>query len=406
MLNWNNQFPKEMTLMIPIPLETLRQQLPLYLYQASKIRERCALLQKTLPGFELIYSIKANPYEPIVHALAALGFGADAASAQEVEIAAKCGIHPERIYYSAPGKTQADIQRSLGNCILIADSLLELERIEKAAAQTGMGVKIGLRIHPCMDMDEKTAAASKFGIGEEQVADVIAALKECPHLQVAGLHVHLRSQVRDGRSLGRYYQQVYALAERFAQTTGYPFDFVNFGSGIAILDNEEQTAFALSQIERAAAEVMERNHSSLRSRLIIESGRFLVGPAGTYVTEVVDIKESRGCKYLIVRGGLNGFMRPVLDQLLQGDPENHEPLYSSNFSYPIEILNQESEREKVTVVGNLCSGQDVLARNMVLPKAHVGDLLTVGNAGAYGYTFSPLLFSGFPEPGQIWLDEA
>jgi len=56
-------------------------------------------------------------------------------------------------------------------------------------------------------------------------------------------------------------------------------------------------------------------------------------------------------------------------------------------------------------VGNLCSGQDVLARNMVLPKAHVGDLLTVGNAGAYGYTLSPLLFSGQDAPAQIWLEQ-
>jgi len=94
MLNWNNQPPKEMTLMNPILLETLRPKLPLYLYQASKIRERYALLHKTLPGFELLYSIKANPFEPIVRALAAQGFGADAASAQEVVIAAKCGIHP------------------------------------------------------------------------------------------------------------------------------------------------------------------------------------------------------------------------------------------------------------------------------------------------------------------------
>jgi diaminopimelate decarboxylase len=384
--------------------ESLRQHLPAYVYDGGVVRRQGALLQAALPGFELLYSIKANPFEPVVRALTAQGFGADAASAREVEIATACGGSAERIYYSAPGKSAQEIWRSLGKCTLIADSLSELERIEAAAAQAGRVELIGLRVHPQLDLDGKAAGPNQFGIEEDQLARAKIVLQSCPHLRVGGLHIHLRSQVRDMRTLGQNYERVYALAERLAEDPGWTLEFINFGSGIALFADEVEADAALAQISRAGAALAARNQGSLQARLMIESGRFVVGAAGTYITEVVDIKESHGRKYLVVRGGLNGFLRPVLDQLLQGEPENHEPLYSAAFPYPMQLLSGASARERVTVVGTLCSGQDVLAADVELNQAKIGDLLTIGNAGAYGYTLSPLLFSGHEAPAQIWLD--
>jgi len=387
-----------------IDLESMRQHLPAYVYDGVTVRRNCALLQTALPGYEFLYSIKANPFEPVVRALAAQGFGADAASAQEVEIAAACGVAAERIYYSAPGKSAQEIRRSLGKCTLIADSLSELERIESAAAQAGRVEQIGIRVHPQLDLDGKATGPSQFGMDEEQLAIAATMLHACPHLRVNGLHVHLRSQVGDISTLGRYYERVYALAERLVKDFEWALEFIDFGSGIGMFADEARAAAALTQISEAGAAVAARNKRALQARLMIESGRFVVGAAGTYITEVVDIKKSHDRKYLVVRGGLNGFLRPVLAHLLQGEPENHEPLYSAAFLYPMQIFNQESEREQVTVVGNLCSGQDVLAGDVELNKAKIGDLLTIGNAGAYGYALSPHLFSGHEAPAQIWLD--
>ena len=124
-----------------------------YLYHQKEIVSTCQALQSSLPGIDFLYSVKANPFPPVVRLIAGQSFGADAASLEEVEISLRCGIRPEDIFYSAPGKTEADICGVLGKCILIADSLHELALIERAADERNTIAEIGIRIHPDFTMD-------------------------------------------------------------------------------------------------------------------------------------------------------------------------------------------------------------------------------------------------------------
>ena len=55
----------------------------------------------------------------------------------------------------------------------------------------------------------------------------------------------------------------------------------------------------------------------------------------------------------------------------------------------------------MSVVGPLCTPLDVLAKDMNLPKAEIGDLLVVFQSGAYGYSASPLEFLSHPKPRQV-----
>lgn len=55
----------------------------------------------------------------------------------------------------------------------------------------------------------------------------------------------------------------------------------------------------------------------------------------------------------------------------------------------------------MTAAGNLCTAQDVIGSGVLLNKAHIGDLLEITNAGSYGYSLSPLRFSGHAAPEQI-----
>ena len=57
--------------------------------------------------------------------------------------------------------------------------------------------------------------------------------------------------------------------------------------------------------------------------------------------------------------------------------------------------------EKVNVVGCLCTPLDVLGDQVDLPRADVGDLLVVFQAGAYGLTASPTAFLGHPAPVEV-----
>jgi diaminopimelate decarboxylase len=119
--------------------------------------------------------------------------------------------------------------------------------------------------------------------------------------------------------------------------------------------------------------------------IAVESGRFLVGPAGIFVTRVVDIKYLYGKCFVVLDGGVNVF-------------GGHDR-YVGARPLPIRVINY-SERalENLTLCGPLCTPLDRLAANVVLPRPRIGSLVVFYLAGAYGYTASPGLFlsHGFP----------
>jgi diaminopimelate decarboxylase len=60
----------------------------------------------------------------------------------------------------------------------------------------------------------------------------------------------------------------------------------------------------------AAAERWSADRRLLQLAVLLEPGRFLVGPAGVYVTRVVDVKELDGRTVAIVDGGIHHVLRP------------------------------------------------------------------------------------------------
>ena len=97
-------------------IEFLQQNVPCYLYEEALIKECCHALLAAMPEVDFLYSVKTNPFMPVLKTVAAQGFGADAASANEVLLARQAGIPQDKIYYSAPGKTLQDIQKVWGKC--------------------------------------------------------------------------------------------------------------------------------------------------------------------------------------------------------------------------------------------------------------------------------------------------
>jgi len=132
--------------------------------------------------------------------------------------------------------------------------------------------------------------------------------------------------------------------------------------------------------------------------------------AGQYVTHIIDIKESRGIKYFIVENALNGFFRPSIAELITAyAPQNiklpgSEPLFTSRDAFEFSILNKKDlSPEKVSIVGNLCTSTDILAKDILLPKADIGDILIISKAGSYSYSLSPLLFASHSLPLQFYI---
>ena len=154
---------------------------PFYLYEGKKIAAQAEILRNAFPAFTLLFSVKANPFPPVLKKMAALGIGADAASAKEIDLAHEAGIPAEHIYYSAPAPTKEDIAHAIGKCHIIADSLHVLSLLEEAAALQNTPLPVGIRIHPAFTMDGAPQVPSKFGIDEALVWAMDFA-KAYPHL--------------------------------------------------------------------------------------------------------------------------------------------------------------------------------------------------------------------------------
>ena len=132
------------------------------------------------------------------------------------------------------------------------------------------------------------------------------------------------------------------------------------------------------------------------TQFIVEPGRYLVGEAGLYVVRVIDIKVSRGKKFLVVDGGMNHHLAASgnLGQVIKRN-------------FPVALLNRltTEEQETVDVVGPLCTPLDVLARNVQLPSAAVGDYIGVFQSGAYARAASPLGFLSHTTPPEVLISD-
>ena len=138
-------------------------------------------------------------------------------------------------------------------------------------------------------------------------------------------------------------------------------------------------------------------------RLEIEPGRYYVAPAGTLVTQVTDVKQTRdnekgsGATFAMVDAGFVDLVRPAMYGSWHG----------------IQVVGRENEAATASVViaGPLCESGDVFTRDDAeliqprpLPPVAVGDLLTIHDGGAYGYAMSSN-YNSIGRAPQLWLEE-
>lgn len=380
-----------------------------YLYDQAGILAAAGRLRSGFPQVGFLYSIKCNPHPQVVRTLFSQGFGADAASLGEVRLSRRLGAGPGEIFYSAPGKTDADLSGAMGACTLIADSLGELERINALAAGQDRPLKVGVRINPDFSFTGEGGSPSKFGVDEDQLYPFLRE-DRCPNLSITGIHVHLKSQELNPAALSAYYGRMAALAQRVSGALGHSLDYVNMGSGIGIQYAETDIPLDVA----ALGEATERELAAFRranpgTRILIEVGRYAVGNYGCYVTRVVDKKRSHGRTYLILKNTLNGFLRPSLARLVckyAGDttPAGTEPLFTGPDAFQFRTLKgADAPRERVSLVGNLCTAADVIAEDVELPRLEVGDVVYLTNAGSYAAVLSPMQFSSQDRPQELFL---
>lgn len=391
--------------------EALKTYKSCYVYEENGILSQGEKLLSHLKGVEFLYSLKTNPAKKVLQCIFSQGFGADAASLREVLLAKDLGLPKEKILFSTPGKSKEDIIQSIDHAIIIADSQHEIALIEEVAKEKAVVVDIGIRINPDFTFAGPGGISGKFGIDEEKVLALLPQWQKLDHVNIVGVHVHSRSQELDSSILEAYYKKMLSLADKVSAILGYTLDFVNVGSGLGIPYSPKDKPLDTESLGASIEKLLTNwRKTSPKTRLIVETGRFLVGESGTYATTVLDKKESMGKTYVILANTLNGFVRPSLAQLVGmfagGETTaSCEPLFTAMDAFDFIPLVEREERETVTLVGNLCTAADVVAKDIALTKLEIGDGLMMTKAGSYAATLSPMAFSSPNTAVELFLDK-
>jgi diaminopimelate decarboxylase len=349
---------------------------PLYVYSRAAIEERFRTYDRALAAVphRVCYALKANGCGALLRVLAGLGAGADVVSGFELRAALRAGFPADRVVFAGVGKTEDELALGLKSEIaeFNAESEEEIRRLGTLAVRLGRVARVALRVNP--DIDPRShpyistgLRENKFGVDIALAGDVLRRARGTRGVEVVGLQCHLGSQIVDLGPLEESARELAALSRRLLDE-GFALRTVNLGGGLGV----DYDGGGVPGPEAFAARVLPAL-AGLPLTVLIEPGRSIVGPAGVLLTRVLYRKEQGGKRFLIVDAAMNDLLRPSL----YGAYHRIEP-----------VVERGRPLETVDVVGPVCETGDFLARGRELPAAEAGELLAVGDAGAYGFCMS------------------
>jgi diaminopimelate decarboxylase len=373
---------------------------PTWVYGAGTIRARLGALRAALDAAGIgqtgiHYAVKANDHLAILALFAAQGAGADVVSAGEMARALEAGIPPRHIVYSGVGKSPADLRRALRAGIhqINVESREELAMLSGLAEAEGSRADLVLRINPDVDAETHAKittglAENKFGIAWEEVEETFAYAASLPGLNPLGIAAHIGSQITRVAPFDAAFAKLADMVGRL-RAAGHAISRVDCGGGIGI-SYEAGEGIAVSDYAQAIA----RQLGGLGLDLMIEPGRWLVGPAGVLLSSVILSKKTGNSGFLVLDAAMNDLVRPAMYDAWHG-------------ILPLAAADMARDVAPVDVVGPVCETGDTFARGRLLPTLGPDAKVAILDAGAYGavmsstYNARPLAAAALVD-GAMW----
>jgi diaminopimelate decarboxylase len=349
---------------------------PFYCYSSATIERHYGVFADAFAGVDALicYSVKANSNQAVIATLGRLGSGVDVVSGGELLRARAAGIPPDKIMFSGIGKTADELALAVDAGILCVnvESEPELELLSSIAAAKGRTIDIAVRVNPDIDAETHVKittgkAENKFGIPISRAREVYARAAKLPGLRVAGVDMHIGSQIVALDPFG----DAFALLADFVRALradGRAIEHLDLGGGLGIPYRDDN---APPPDPQAYAALVKRATAGLDCKLIFEPGRLIVGNAGILLTRVLYLKKGETKTFVIVDAGMNDLIRPTLY-------DAHHDIW------PVREAPAGAARIIADVVGPVCESGDFLALDRALVPPRPGDLLAVMSAGAYG----------------------
>ena len=369
---------------------------PCFIYDPVIVAARVARFRAAFPGVDLHYAIKANPFPPLLAAIAPMVDGLDVASAGELTRA--LGVKPAHaISFAGPGKRDAELAAAIeAGATLNIESEGEAARALAQAERLGVRPRLAIRVNPDVELRgsgmRMGGRPSPFGVDARR-AGALARRVIAAGADWRGWHVYAGSQALDAQALVDTQAATLALAARLSDEAGASPPLVNLGGGFGVPYFAGDQPLDVARVGAALGGALAHRPAILApTRFAIELGRWLVAEAGVYLTRLVDRKESGGETFLVCDGGLHHQLAAT---------GNLGTVVRRNYPLALARAMGEPGTEEVSVVGPLCTPLDRLGDHVGLPQAEPGDLIAVFLAGAYGASASPAAFLGHPPAAEV-----
>jgi len=377
---------------------------PLYVLDEATLRASCRAYREALrrhyPGASLaLYASKANSSLAITALVASEGLGLDAVSSGELLTALQGGMPAERIVLHGNNKSAEELALAAGHGVtVVLDNWRDIELLSQLAPRFTEPVRLMLRFTPGIECHTHEYIRtghldSKFGFDPDQLEQVLQHLVGCSWGRLTGLHTHIGSQIFEIQP-HRDLAAVMADALERARCLGHPVVDLNVGGGLGIRyvasDDPPSIDAWVAAVAGAVAAACRQRGLEL-PRLLCEPGRSLVATAGVTLYEIGSRKLIPGIRtYLSVDGGMSDNPRPIT--------------YQSQYTAVLADRPAAEASETVTVAGKHCESGDLLLKDLALPPATSGDILTVLATGAYNASMGSN-YNRIPRPAAVLVHE-
>ncbi|MFN0305847.1 MAG: diaminopimelate decarboxylase [Burkholderiales bacterium] len=363
---------------------------PCYVYSRAALEASMRSFQAATRGRKslICYAMKANSNLAILDIFARLGAGFDIVSGGELARVIAAGGDPRKVVFSGVGKTAIAMRQALEadiRCFNV-ESAGELRKLEAVAAAAGRKAPISLRVNPDVDAGTHPYISTglhenKFGIPLAEARALYRLAAKSEHLEVAGVDVHIGSQITDIApfvdSIDRVLELVGVLAFE-----GIRLHHIDVGGGLGIRYRDESPP-SIEAYVGALFDVLDATDLEV----LFEPGRVLVGNAGVLLTRVEYLKPGPVRNFAIVDAAMNDLLRPAL----------YEAWHDI-----VPVVPRAGAPQRYEVVGPICESGDFLGGDRDLAIVE-GDLLAVMSAGAYGMSMASN-YNSRPRAAEVMVD--
>ncbi|MBE6016607.1 MAG: diaminopimelate decarboxylase [Lachnospiraceae bacterium] len=380
---------------------------PLYLMDEDRIRQNCrtyvnAFSEHFPEGSMPLFAGKACCFKQIYRIISSENMGCDVVSSGEIFTASEAGMDMEKAFFHGNNKTDADIKFAMDRGVgyFVADNEEEILAIEAEAAARGIVQKVLLRITPGIDPHTYEAVStgkvdSKFGqaIATGQAEEITALTLRQEHVELAGFHCHVGSQVFAEDVFERASDVMLEFIADMNAKFGYMAGCLNLGGGYGVRYVDSDPYLYIAEKIGSVAGAIKRKCESLDIPvpvICMEPGRSIVADAGMTLYTAGSVKKIPGYKnYVSVDGGMTDNPRYAL--------------YKSSYScYNASRMNEEADME-VTIGGRCCESGDLIQLDVPMPSStERGDIIAVCTTGAYNYSMSSN-YNRIPRPAVVML---